>query len=270
MKVIISHDVDHLTVAEHVTKDLIIPKFIVRSKIEFLTGKISFIEFYNRIKEMFSNKWNGVDEVLSFNKEKGFKSTFFFGMDNALGLSYNFEMALPYINKVIDAGFETGVHGIEYVNASKIKEEYLKFKSLSKLDFFGIRMHYLRHDLNTFSKLEQAGYLFDATDSGFKNPYKIGKMWEFPLQIMDGWVMDGSKRWQTRNLMQAKEETLKLIDKAVKADLKYLSILFHDRYFSKSFETWLKWYVWLIEYLAENDFIFCTHQEAINELNKLE
>jgi hypothetical protein len=43
MKIIISHDIDHITVFEH-KKDLIIPKFIIRSFIELGLGYISFSE----------------------------------------------------------------------------------------------------------------------------------------------------------------------------------------------------------------------------------
>ena len=42
MKVIISHDIDHITAREHLT-DTIIPKFIIRNKIELLTGKIRLV-----------------------------------------------------------------------------------------------------------------------------------------------------------------------------------------------------------------------------------
>jgi hypothetical protein len=47
-------------------------------------------------------------------------------------------------------------------------------------------------------------------------------MWEFPFQIMDGWIIENYKRWQTLNLEQAKENTKRLIDKAIEADLEYL------------------------------------------------
>jgi len=40
MKVIISHDIDHITVFEH-KKDLILPEFILRSSVELLLGSVS-------------------------------------------------------------------------------------------------------------------------------------------------------------------------------------------------------------------------------------
>ena len=270
MKIIISHDIDHITVWEHLFKDLIIPKFLVRSKLELWSGKISFAEYFNRLGDLFKNKWNGVDEVIEFNKNKNIKSSFFIGVNNGVGLSYPLEYATPIIKKIIDSGFEIGVHGIDFDAAEKVKNEFETFKKISGLNSFGIRMHYLRNDKNTLSYIEQAGYSYDSTEIGFKDPYKIGNMWEFPLQIMDGWMINGNKRWQKNNLEQAKKQTLQLIEKAEKMNLKYLSILFHDRYFSESFITWKHWYIWLVEYLQKNNFQFVTYKEAVKELeNKL-
>lgn len=266
MKIITSHDVDHLTVWEHLTKDTIIPKFIIRAHIELLGGKISLREYLNRVGDFFKNKWNGVEEVISFNKSRDIKSTFFVGVNNGVGLSYPLNFVSPVIKRIIDSGFEVGVHGIDYDSFEKVKKEFDTFQTLSGQNKFGIRMHYLRTNNDTYRYMEKSGYLYDATERGMKNPYKIGNMWEFPLQIMDGWMMDGEKRWQTRNLEEAKKETIKLINEASENNLRYLSILFHDRYFSNSFVTWKNWYIWLIDYLLENNYRFITHEDAIREL----
>ena len=49
MKVIISHDVDHITVSEH-KRDLVIPKFLVRNIIELTIGTITSKEFFLRLQ----------------------------------------------------------------------------------------------------------------------------------------------------------------------------------------------------------------------------
>lgn len=268
MKVIISHDVDHLTVTEHLLKDLIVPKFLIRSKIELLKGKIGFYEYLTRLKELFGNQWNRVNEVMDYNDSLGIKSTFFFGMGNDLGLSYSSEAAVPFITNVISRGFEAGVHGIAYDNKTEMEREFNLFRRLSGLEKFGIRMHYLRHNDTTIHKMDECGYLYDATLSEFKDPYRIGNLYEFPLQIMDGWIMDGESRWQTRNFPQACDYTKQLIDKAVESNLNVLSILFHDRYFTPGFSTWMKWYMWVIDYCKSNGFTFSTHKGWIESQEK--
>jgi hypothetical protein len=268
MKIILSHDVDHLTVWEHLFKDAILPKFAIRSQIELVNGKIGGREYLSRISDLFKNKWNGIDEVMAFNDSRGIKSTFFIGVNNGVGLSYPVEAAALSIRKIIDRGFEAGVHGINYADYNGIKKEYDLFRNLSGLENFGMRMHYLRSDEHTLENIAACGYRYDATDRGIKNPYRINGMWEFPLQVMDGWIINGSQRWQTRNLEQAKIETLEIIKEAENTGLEYLSILFHDRYFSDSFQSWRAWYCWLVDYLLNRECQFLTHTEAILELEK--
>jgi hypothetical protein len=266
MKAIISHDIDHLTVWEH-TSDLILPKFVVRANMELAMGKISVTEYALRISDFFKNKWQRIDEVISFNKSMGVPSSFFIGVNNGLGLSYPLKAASAWIDKVSRQNIEIGVHGINYDTFEGVKKEYDDFKASSdNLSSFGMRMHYVRKNEHTLSYIEKCGYIYDSTENSFKNPYKIGNMWEFPFQIMDGWVIDKDKRWQSQNLQQAKDNTLALIEKAQQENLEYLGIIFHDRYFCDSFKTWKNWYIWLVDYLKTNKIEFVNFRQAIHHL----
>lgn len=266
MKVIISHDVDHITVWEHY-KDLIILKHLVRNHLELFKGKISIKEYFLRWSKIFTNKWQNVVEVMDFNDSRGIKSNFFMGVNNGVGLSYSLKHVKKMVPLIKERGFELGVHGINYENFSEIKEEFNTFKNIYGNENFGMRMHYLRQNETTFTNIAKSGYLFDSTKHGYENPYLIGNMWEFPLQIMDGWVMYQDKSEQALNFEQAKQFTIKQINKAKELNLKYLNILFHDCYFDNCYMTWKKWYCWVIDYLIEQKFEFVTYSEAINELN---
>ncbi|MBN8701821.1 MAG: hypothetical protein J0M08_02070 [Bacteroidetes bacterium] len=269
MNIIISHDVDHISVSEHLTKDLIVPKFIIRAKLDLFTGKISLTEFYFRITDLLKNKWHRIPELIAYNKSKNIDTSFFVGMANGKGLSYKNELAFYWANYIANQQVEVGVHGIAFDNLSAIENEFTLFKKATALDSFGIRMHYLRNDSSTLNLLNKAGYKFDCTELAFKNPYQIGNMWEFPLQIMDGHILLGNKRRQTRTLEQAIEQTKINVQKAVDLKLDYLNILFHDRYFDeKSFYTWFAWYTWVIEYCQQNKFEFCNYKTAIKKLEK--
>ena len=265
MKIIVSHDIDHMRVWEHLGKDLILPKFIIRAHIELLKGKISLSEFINRLGDFFKNKWQCIDEVMDFNQGREIKSTFFIGVNNGLGLSYDLNQVEKWVPIIQNRGFEVGVHGISFDNYDEIKKEYDIFKRISQQNQFGIRMHYLRNNEKTIDFLEKANYLYDSTPQGFLNPYKFKNMWIFPLQIMDGWELNGDKRFQSRSFQEAKLETLSKIERAKKEKLTHLSILFHDRYMSSSFVSWKKWYMWLIDYLKDEGHQFVTHKEAIQE-----
>jgi len=265
MKIIISHDIDHLSALEHYN-DTIIPKLLVRSQIEFFKGIISSKELFNRINDIFKNKWQNIKELIDFNTSQNLNTTFFMGVNNGLGLAYPLSSSIEWINYIKSRNFEVGVHGINYTSLEEITIEFDRFHSNVENKSFGIRMHYLRINGQILENLSKAGYLYDCSTSEMRSPYKINQMWEFPLQLMDVWVMNANNRWQSRNLDQAKDYSKQIIEKAVNANLKYFTVLFHDRYFSNSFKTWKDWYVWFIEWCKKNGFEFVNYRSAIREL----
>lgn len=266
MKIIISHDVDHIDARDHLFKDLILEKMIIRSVLQILQCKISFKTFFHRVTMLFRGRMNRINEVMEFDKKQGIPSTFFFGMANGLGMSYSRNKAARYIKMVKEADFDVGVHGVEYISEKKICEEHDLFKNISGLESFGIRNHYVRFDAETFSKMDRAGYCYDTTffnkkKTEFLNPYKIGNMWEFPLHIMDGYVCEQGK------LKEGLENTYKIIDEAEKRDVKFLTILFHDYQFDDGFDPQLKkWYINTIEYCKARGYEFVSYHDAIEEL----
>ncbi len=262
MKIIISHDIDHITVKEHFT-DTIIPKFIIRNKIELLSGKISFKEFMLRLNKLFKNKWNNIEELMEYNYKHSIPGTFFIGVNTGVGLNYSLDLSEQWIKKIVGNGVDCGVHGIAYDNFEDVKKEYDTFKKLSGLDSFGIRMHYLRNDDKTFQNLAKAGYLFDTTDYGIKKHYKIGKMHEFPLHIMEGYELEAGKKWQSKSTKQAVESAISKINDAEKAGIEFLSILFHDRYFDNSFLSWKNWYKEVTDYCRVQGYEFVNYRKAI-------
>jgi hypothetical protein len=266
MKAIVSHDIDHFTITEHLFKDLIVPKHMVRAHLEFMKGFISFSELLDRMREVFSNQWNYIPELIKFNKGLGIPTTFFLGVKNGLGLSYSLSQAQLCMEYLKVQKVDFGLHGIQFENESRIEQEFDLFRSVSGLKDFGMRMHYVRMNENTLSNFSKLGAKYDTTVSSFENPYKIGEMWEFPFQIMDGWIIENGKKQQSRSLIQCKEETLKILDQCEGLNLKYIGIDFHDRYFSKSHKTWMAWYIWLMEELKLRKIEFTSFEEAISEL----
>lgn len=265
MKIIISHDIDHITVKEHLT-DTIIPKFIVRNKIELLTGKISFKEFNLRLKNIFKNKWNNIIEMIDYNEKHEIPGTFFIGVNNGVGLNYSLDLSEKWIGKIIERGVDCGVHGIAYDNFDDVKKEYDTFKSISGLDNFGIRMHYLRNDDKTFQNLAKAGYIFDSTDYGIKKHYMINQMHEFPLHIMEGYELEAGKKWQYKTTKEAVESAILKIKHAEKEEIDYLTILFHDRYFDDSFISWKNWYKEITTYCKAQGYEFVNYRQALKNI----
>lgn len=266
MKIIISHDVDHLFAMDHLFKDLILEKLWVRSFLHLCMGKIHFKTFLYRLTILFHNRMHRIDELMAFDKAHGIPSVFFFGMENVLGMSYSRKKASPVIKKVLKVGFDAGVHGVDYQNTEKILTEYNTFEKISGMPSFGLRNHYVRFDEDTFQKMESAGYLFDSTwfnkkKLEFRAPYKVGQMWEFPLHIMDGYICFPGK------LEEGLEATCAAIRRAEAEGMPYCTILFHDYQYDSRYDPEMKqWYEETVRFCEENRYSFISYRDAIKEL----
>lgn len=265
MKIIISHDVDHLYRRDHY-HDLIFVKRGIRAILELLKRDICAKECFYRIWEMFLFQQHHIEEIMMWDKKNGIPSTFFFGVEKGLGMNYSLSDAIPVIKKVEENNFSVGLHGISYNKKNKMQQEHVKFKKILGNDNFGIRMHYVRQDKTTFKMLSQLNYLFDTSEFNKKTghclkfPYKVGNMWEFPLCMMDGYL--------PKKLEEKKDETKKMLETGKRRGLPYFTILFHDCFFSDAYLTMKEWYMWIVEYLKEEGYEFISYFDAINELEK--
>lgn len=264
MKVIVSHDVDHISPSEH-WKDLYYPKLWFRSFLELLKRQISFRVFWNRMVSVFDKRINRIPELIEFDCENNVKATYFFGMAHALGMNYNQGKALPWIQYVKDKGFDAGVHGCDYQHLDFIRKEHDDFAKLTSDSKFGIRNHYVRYDNDTFCKMSQVGYLFDTSEFNkekptYKKPYKVGGMWEFPLAIMEGYVVH-------HDLQEAQKVVTDFIHRSLDENADYLTILFHDSFYNKKcYPVEKAFYEWLIGYIKSLNLQFVSYLDAIKEL----
>ncbi len=265
MKAIVSHDVDHLTAWEHV-RDGALLRFLARSTMQAATRGIPARVAAGRLSEIARNRWHNLDELAEFDRHMDIPSTFFFGMARGLGMSYGAAAARPWIRRLKDAGFDVGVHGIAYDDAPGIGAEAAAFREASGIASFGIRMHYLRHAPETPRLLEAAGYLFDSTREALGAPCVHGRMVEFPVAVMDARIMYPSGGLNPVPLDEAKAATLRIVARAEAAALPYLTVLFHDRYFSDRFPEWRAWYVWLVDHLRERGIRFAGFRQAVAEV----
>lgn len=268
MKIIISHDVDHLYATDHRLRDLIFPKLIIRSILHWLQGKIKFKTVVFRFLSIFEKRLNRIDEIMEVDKKYGVPSVFFFGMRQGLGMSYKKEEAISTIKKVNNEGFGVGVHGISFEDKEEIRKEFEDFKEIVGNEQFGIRTHYVRFTEDTFMYMAESGYLFDTSQFNkqhleLKKPYKVKSMWEFPLHIMDGYIIPPG------NLEKGKKNTIKAIERAEEQGMPYCTILYHDyQYNEKTYPAEKEWYDWLLDYIKEKGYQCISYKEAIVELEK--
>ena len=74
MKIIVSHDVDHLYGRDHWFRDMIYPKLWVRSLIWLIKRKITFKEFFLRCTSCFKRERHHLEEVMAFDRAHGVDS----------------------------------------------------------------------------------------------------------------------------------------------------------------------------------------------------
>jgi hypothetical protein len=268
MKIIVSHDVDHLSVSEHLLNDLIIPKQFIRTHIELSLGKISFTEYGLRWLELFQGKLQNIHELHAFNIQQHIPSTWFFAMAKGTGLSYSHHKTNTFIEHLINNDAFVELHGICHDDKSVMLDEKKRLEIKKRSPVRGIRMHYLKKNNNTLNLLSDCGYTYDSSVYEFINPYKINNMWEFPIHIMDGYIIENFKRYQSRTLKEAMENTIKTIERGFNEKIKYFVIDFHDRYFTSKFKTWMEWYIGTITFLKTNGFEFVSFEKAIQELEQ--
>lgn len=266
MKIIISHDVDNLYGRDHWFRDLTYPKLWVRETISMMRGRTPFREWFLRCISCFRHKRNYIPELVQFDKAHGIKSTFFFGMNQGLGMSYQPEEAKEMILFVKEQGLDVGVHGICFDDIKGIEKEKKTFSNLTGFEPAGIRMHYVRFNDATFQMLDKSGYLFDSTDFDkgeglcVKAPYKVGSMWEFPVCVMDSYL--------PYDFQQATDITLKAMEKAKHDQIEFFTILLHDPHFGKEYARYKAWYEWIVEFAERQQMEFVSFMDAVQTLNE--
>ena len=262
MKIIVSHDVDHLNWSEHVVKDFFIWKYILRNLLYLLRGEIHIDVFSKRVRIMSNDRYNRLPELCRFNKEHNIPATFFLAMNNALGLSYSRSAAAKAIDFLHREGFATGVHGIAYDCYEEMKKEYVDFSKLASTRF-GIRNHYLRIAGATLNYQNKLGYLYGSTTYAIENPKRIGSMWEIPISVMDAYVA----RPNELDLARMQMRTMQLLDEAIRKNIPFFVVNFHAVLYDKATIEYKQWYEWLMKHFIDEGYEFTSFQEAVKELD---
>lgn len=267
MKIIVSHDVDHISTYEHMS-DIVVPKYIGRAGVELLRGRIGLGQFAIRMLEMLEGKWNFIRELAAFDAQAGIKSTFFFAVGNGMGLAYQPETAREMLHEVIAAGHEVGIHGIARDTLEKIRAERLRFEEIYGVPCRGQRMHYLHPDPALLDNLSAAGYAYDSSLRGDGSVLKRTGIWSFPVHLMDSDVMFGGRRYQNTSAREAINFTRNRIEGLAESGVDYMSLLFHDRYFSPGHKAWCEWYCETLDWLISQGCSFYTYEQAVKEMQQ--
>lgn len=272
MKVVVSHDVDHLTFAEH-WRDAAVPKFLLRGVVEAARGGSSGRALVRKLQRLAANRAHNLEALLAFNREQGVPGTFFFATGRGRDLAYGPRRARPWIERVLEQGLEVGLHAIAFDRPERIRWERQRLEEITGSPVLGVRLHNVGMADNAgrltdaFAPLfAQAGFSYCSNTYGVCDPYRVGGLWELPILITDGYTFRNNSRVVNRTLQQAQEFTLARLERAEAAGLHYVSVLFHDVYFDPAFAPLDQWYRWLIQELHRRGWEFCSCRDVVTRL----
>jgi hypothetical protein len=300
--VCLTHDVDHPFIRHHMW-DHTVFGFLYRASLgslwRFLQGRVS-------IQDVLKN-WAAILKLpliyLGFAKdfwgefgdryleiEKGVRSTFFIipfrdcpGKTSTgpaprfRAARYKAKEVADVIRKLVDAGCEVGLHGINaWLDSSEGKKELEEIRRLTGAWETGVRMHWLYFNEKSPAVLEEAGAAYDSTvgynetvgyQAGTTQAYKpldANRILELPMHIMD------TALFYPDYLGMSAEGARLLFDRMAENAARFggcLTINWHDRSAAPE-RLWGACYRDLVQDLKARGAWFATASEAVSWFRK--
>ena len=155
------------------------------------------------------------------------------------GTAYDVTDMPEWTRRLLEAGCEIGVHGIDaWHDVALGREERGRIESATGGSETGIRMHWLQFDARSYSVLEEAGYDYDSTMGynetvGYRHgtsqvfrPPGARRLLEMPMHIQDGALFYPAQMGLTE--AEARAHCDRMVDLATRHG-GVLTLLWHDR-----------------------------------------
>jgi peptidoglycan/xylan/chitin deacetylase (PgdA/CDA1 family) len=293
----LTHDVDHPSIRQHKwdhTMFGFLYRAVFGSLRKLLRGQLSvqelLVNWVAALKLPFvhlglaRDSWRDFDDRY-LELEKGLPSTFFvIPFRNQPGRNshgpapmiraarYRAQDIADTIRKLIGAGCEVGLHGIDaWLNSSSGREELEEIRHLTGVSEIGVRMHWLYYDQQSPAALEKAGAAYDSTIGynetvGYRagttqvfKPFVASQLLELPLHAMD------TALFYPSHLALSPPQARALLGQMVENAVHFggtLSINWHDRSLAPE-RLWGGCYRDLIQELKSQGAWFSTANQAI-------
>jgi hypothetical protein len=222
--------------------------------------------------------------------ERGLRSTFFIipyknkngrsisGLaDRGRAMKYEITDIEPEIQKLVECGFEIGLHGIDaWRDPEKGLDELNRISSTTGRTDIGIRMHWLFFKESSPQLLEKAGFLYDSSFGyneaiGYRGgtvqafrPQNVERLLELPLNVMD------TALFYRERMGLNEEKAHNLLNKLLGYAEIYggaLTINWHQRSLGPE-RLWDNFYVSFLEKLKRCNAWFATARDSISWFNK--
>ncbi|AWZ49115.1 hypothetical protein C3495_09945 [Clostridiaceae bacterium 14S0207] len=252
----------------------------------------NFILFFKSKLNYKNDPYWNIEDILKLEKDKGFKSSFYFMSGGTSKVDNYYDIEDPRIQNLIkfveDNGFEAGYHASfnSYNNFKLMKSEKEKLDTIISSKQYGCRQHYLRFAPNkTWKQHEQLKLKYDASlgyadRQGFRcgycfpfKPYDIVRdevlnIWEIPLTIMD--VTLAGSNYSNLTVEEGVNEIKQYIN-TIEKHRGVFNILWHNSSFDTLNTLWKLWenvYGEVLEYISCKGVLATSGQEILRNIQE--
>jgi hypothetical protein len=190
---------------------------------------------------------------------------------------YDIEQLLPQLKRIVSAGSEVGVHGLDaWLDVDEGRNERERVSQAVGVTELGVRMHWLFFDGNSPSILDRAGFTYDST-VGYREtvgyragtaqayaPPGVRNLLELPLHVMDTALF--YPKYLNLGEKEAELLVFGLMDQAERIG-GALTINWHDRSISPE-RLWGDFYLKLLRELKKRKAWLPTATEAVTWFRK--
>jgi len=276
---VLSHDVDHLGLREHVVDGFLLRQGWNAIRQNLTRGRFRPLRFLDQVAGLGLacvgvDRWDVIGDLLEEERRAGVPSTWFFAMRRGLGIAYRPEQAAPVIRELASAGREIGLHGQTPDDAEGLAAELRELGEIAGRTIAGVRMHYLRLTRQVLDGLERAGGSYDSTVMDrthldpdihpLQQPRRLrDRLVEVPLHVMDSTLF--SVTGLALSLDEAIDYVRRVAERA-RALGRAVVVNLHPNYFSRQTPEVREWYRRLLGELTRRSDVHVTDLAGLLEL----
>ena len=190
---------------------------------------------------------------------------------------YDLDQILPQLKRIVAAGGEVGVHGLDaWLDVDQGRKELERVSRAVGVTELGIRMHWLFFDRNSPSVLDRAGFTYDST-VGYREtigyragtmqayaPPGVSNLLELSLQVMD------TALFYPKYLNLGEKEAERMVFRLIEDAERFggaLTFNWHDRSIAPE-RLWDDFYLKLLRELERRGAWFPTATQAVGWFRK--
>ena len=272
----LSHDIDHLSLAEHVADGQLVR--IVGNALRkhlgrgFAPSRALRAAGQGLAVLVGRDAWAGsVEDLLAAERRAGVKSTWFVAVRQGLGIRYTPAAVAPAVRRILAEGHEVGLHGQHADDGPRLAAEILELAGLTGRAVGGLRMHYLRLSPAVYDAALRSGLSYDSTvmDRSHLDPGRLPLagprlvrpgLVEIPLHVMDSTLF--SATGLAFDERQAVDYVRRLVERA-REEGRVLVVNLHPNFYSRFTPEARGWYDALLALATARSDVFLTTLEGL-------